>query len=203
LRLPSPLSLAAGAIGVVACTHLTDFGLYHLRYTILNANSAGSWSHFVAAGALAVGAAVCLAGARRWPRERTLWIASAAMLALFFLDETSGLHARIDVLSHGKLVYGPVLVVLTCCVWALTRRTPYVATVRMAAVLLAVSYVIHVLEPHDIAQALGWSTDGWAFQVVVALKEGTELAGVLLALSALTGAAFASQFHNNSAARLG
>ncbi len=55
------LLLAAGAVGAVGLTHLVDFGAYNLRYRTLNANSSASWSHAVSAGALAVGAAVCLA----------------------------------------------------------------------------------------------------------------------------------------------
>ncbi len=191
------LLLAAGAIGAVACTHLIDFGVYHLRYRILDATSAASWSHLASGGALAVGAVVCLAGARRLPRQRATWIATGVILALFFIDEASGLHADIDALNnslnYGKLLYAPILVVLAYCVWRLTRGTAQLASARAGALLLLVSYLIHVLEPHNIAHGFGWSADGWAFQGVVALKEGTELAGVLLALLALWGSAFAAR----------
>jgi hypothetical protein len=194
-----PVLLALTAIGAVACTHLLNFGLYHLRYRILNANSAASWSHIVATASLAAGAVVCITGARRARSQRATWIATAVVLGLFFIDEVSGLHARIDALNHGKLLYGPVLVVLAVSVWRLTIHTPQALSVRACAVLLAVSYLIHVLEPHNIAHSLGWSTDGWNFQVVVAIKEGTELAGVLLALSALAGAAFAIRSRSDTA----
>ncbi len=161
--------------------------MYHLDYRLLNANLSVSWSHVVDAGALAVGAAVCLTGARRRPQQRATWIATAAVLALLFADEVSGLHAQIDAHRYGKLLYAPILVILVSCVWRLTRPTAYFAVAQASAALLLVSYVIHVLDPHKIARALGWRVGGWAFQSVVALKEGTELAGVLLALSALIG----------------
>jgi hypothetical protein len=184
--------LAAGAIAAVGFTHLIDFGIYHLRYGILNANSAASWSHVVVAGALALGAAVCLAGARRSPRQRAAWIATAVILAVLFVGDVSPLHAEIDALNHGRLLYAPILSVLAYCVWRLTRSSAYFAIVRAGAALLLASYVIHVLEPHSIARALGWRVGGWEFQVVVALKEGTELAGVLLALLAVWGTAAAT-----------
>lgn len=183
--------LGAGAIAAVAATHLIDYGVYHLEYEALNANLAVSWSHAVDAGALGVGAAVALIGARRWPTRRATWLATAAMLALFFIDEITELHTKIGGLNHGKLLYAPLLVALVYCVWRLTWDGAHRAAVRAGAALLAVSYTIHVLDPHHIARALGWQDGGWAFQCVVALKEGTELAGVLLALLALAGAAAA------------
>jgi hypothetical protein len=184
--------LAAGALAAVGFTHLIDFGVYHLDYRILNANLAVSWSHVVDAGALAVGAVVCVVGAWRSPRERATWIAVALMLTLFTIDEVTALHTEIGDLRYGKLLYAPVLAVLVYGVWRLTRGGPYVAVVRASAALLLGAYAIHVLDPHHIARALGWEDGGWAFQIVVALKEGTELAGVLLALSALWGTAAAS-----------
>jgi hypothetical protein len=185
--------LGAGAIAAVAATHLIDYGVYHLEYEALNANLAVSWSHRVDAAALGVGAVVSLLGARRWPERRATWLATAAMLALFFIDEVTELHTKIGGLNHGKLLYAPLLAALVYCVWRLTRHGAYRAAVQAGAALLVVSYVVHVLDPHHIARALGWPDGGWAFQCVVALKEGTELAGVLLALLALAGTAVSRQ----------
>lgn len=173
----------------VAGTHLIDYGVYHLGYGILNANLATSWSHALDAWALAAGAIVCVAGAWRHLHRRAGWWATATMLALFFVDEISGLHTAIGGLYLGKLLYAPVLVLLAFSVWRLTRDCAYTGVVLASAALLVVSYVIHVIDPHRIARALDWRVGGWAFQVVVALKEGAELAGVLLALMALCGAA--------------
>ncbi len=187
------VALGAGAIAAVAATHLIDYGVYHLEYEVLNANLAVSWSHKVDAAALGVGTAVALVGARRWPARRATWLATAAMLALFFIDEVTELHTKIGGLNHGKLLYAPLLAALVYCVWRLTRDGAYRGAVQAGAALLMVSYAVHVLDPHHIARALGWQDGGWAFQCVVALKEGTELAGVLLALLALAGTAVAGR----------
>jgi hypothetical protein len=181
--------LALGAIASVAVTHLVDYGAYNLRYWLFNANSAASWSHGVVAALLGVGAAVCVAGAWRLPRQRAAWIATALILALFCIGEISEVHAKIDALS--RLLYVPVLAIMVYCVWRLTRGGAYYTVIGAGAALLVTSYAIHVLEPRNIAEAFGWSAGGWAFQVVVAIKEGTELAGVLLALLALWGKAAA------------
>jgi hypothetical protein len=188
--------LAVGAIAAVGATHLVDFGVYDLRYRIFNANSDASWSHVVVTGVLAVGAAVCLVGAKRLPEQRATWVATAVVLTpLFFVGVASGVHSEIDAVSHGRLLYAPVLAVLVYCVWRLTRGGPYFAVVSAGAALLLASYVVHVLEPHNIARALGWRVGGWGFQVVVVVKEGAELAGVLLALLALWSTATAPQVH--------
>ena len=192
-----PSLLALGALGAVALTNLLDFGAYDMRYAILNANSSASWSHGVVAGALALGAIVCLLGAVRLARRRLAWVLAAAILALFFADEVSGLHAHIDALSsadavgYGKLLYAPILIGLVVCLARLQIGAAHARTLWAGAALLLASYAIHVLNPHDIARHLGWSADSWPFEITVALKEGFELAGMLVMLAALAGAAFA------------
>jgi hypothetical protein len=89
-----------------------DYGVYHLDYPALNANLSGSWSHALDAGALLVGALVCLAGAWRSQLERATWVAVAVVLALFTVDEVSSLHAEIGGSRYGKLLYAPILAVL-------------------------------------------------------------------------------------------
>jgi hypothetical protein len=112
------------------------------------------------------------------------------ILALFCIGEVSEVHAEID--AQSRLLYVPVLAIMVYCVWRLTRGGAYYTVIRAGAALLVTSYAIHVLEPRNIAEAFGWRAGGWAFQVVVAIKEGTELAGVLLALLALWGTAAAT-----------
>ncbi|HXB66327.1 MAG TPA: hypothetical protein VNV42_15775 [Solirubrobacteraceae bacterium] len=185
--------LGAGAVAAVAATHLIDYGVYHLRYDALNANLAVSWSHKVDAAALGVGAAISFVHARRRPARHGTWLATAGLLALLFVAEVTELHTAIGSLNHGKLLYAPLLVALVFCVWRLTRDGAHRAALLAAAALLVVSYTIHVLDPHHIARTLGWQDGGWAFQCVVALKEGTELAGVLVALTALAGTAVAGR----------
>ncbi len=189
--------LATGAMAAVAATHLVDYGAYDLRYRALNANLSMSWSHVLDAVALGVGVLVCLAGAWRSRREQAAWTAVAVVLVLFTVDEVSSLHAEIGDSRYGKLLYVPILAVLVYGVWRLTRGGPYGTVTRAGGALLVVSYAIHVLDPHHIARALGWREGGWAFQVVVALKEGTELAGVLLVLAVLC-ATVAAREHASS-----
>jgi len=193
-----PAWVGLGAIAAVGLTHLLDFGAFDLKYRLFDANRVESWSHILDAAALAAGTAVCVAGARRTEKRsgaRRAWAITATVLALFVLDEASGLHSRIGDLHNGKLLYAPILAVLAYCIWRLTRDGNHMAQIRAAAALLVCAYVIHVLDPHRIARTLDWPHEGWAFQIVVALKEGTELAGVLLTLLALmeTAAAVADK----------
>ncbi len=140
---------------------------------------------------LGLAVAVCAAGAWRARQRRSEWIVSCVLLAAFFLDEVSGLHVQVDALHHGKILYAPALLALVYCVWRLTYARLRLTGALAAGLLLLASYAIHVLEPHSIARVLGRSTSGWAFEVVVSLKEGMELAGLLLVLLALSAAAFA------------
>ena len=179
-----PWLFAALAMAAVSSTNLIDFGVEHLRNQIFDASSALSWSHHADAAALAVGAVVSLLGAWRSAGQRRLWAPLATILALLFLSEVSSLHAHVDQLSYGKLLYAPVLMILVMCVWRLATCTDQVIVFRAALATLFVSYVMHSFGPH-VVHALGWGTDSWAYQVKVGLKEGTELAGLVLALSAL------------------
>jgi hypothetical protein len=54
--------------------------------------------------------------------------------------------------------------------------------------LLLSSLVIHVLGP-DVVHALGWQQGSWAYQIKVALKEGTELAGWVVLVPAVVALA--------------
>ncbi|HUA49254.1 MAG TPA: hypothetical protein VMA77_28720 [Solirubrobacteraceae bacterium] len=103
---------------------------------------------------------------------------------LLFAVEVSPAHIQIDRLSHGKLVYAPLLACLVVCVWRLLDGSDQVIAMRVALAALAGSYAVHVLGP-DAVRALGWGTDSWAYQVKVGLKEGTELSGWVLLVVAL------------------
>ena len=182
--------LAVFAIASVLATDLVGFGVLHLRYRILDATSSASWSHVLSAGILAAGTAVCLMGAWRLPRERATWLATGAILALFFVDEATELHARIDSLGYGQLLYLPVLLIFVVGLWRLTVGTAQFGSLQAGAVLLLASYLLHVFDPH-IANKFEWTVGSWEYQFKISLKEGLELAGLLLALLALWGAALA------------
>jgi hypothetical protein len=180
--------MAASLFLAVLVTDLVDFDAYHLRYVLLNASSPSSWSHHLTAIVIGAGAVASLIGAWREPKQRVLWAGAAAVLAFLFVDEVTSLHARVDSLSYGKLVYVPALLIVAICTWKVTTRSAHAATLRIALGLLVAAYGVHVFGPAAV-HALGWGTDSWAFQIKVATKEGGELAGLALALWALAAAA--------------
>ncbi len=165
-------------------TNLVDFGADDERIGLLNANLASSWSHRATAGALLVGGGLAALRAGRAARRRPWWGATAAALVLLFVVEVSPAHVQVDRLSHGKLIYVPLLACLVVCVLRLVQGSDEMTVVRVALAALAGSYVVHVLGPGAV-RALGWGTDSWAYQVKVGLKEGTELSGWLLLVLAL------------------
>lgn len=165
-------------------TNLVDFEADGERIDLLNANVASSWSHRATAAALLVGGGVAAWRAGRAVRRRRWWGAAAAGLISLFVVEISPAHVQVDRLSHGKLMYVPLLACLVVCVLRLVEGTDQVAVLRVALVALTGSYVVHILGP-DAVRALGWGTDSWAYQVKVGLKEGLELSGWLLLVFAL------------------
>lgn len=175
-----PFILAGLAVTAVLSTHLVDFGADHLSVRLLNANSDRSWSHLLVTAVLVLATSVALVASRR-RAQRGLWLAAAAALAFLCISETSGLHAEIDKMSWGKLVYIPVLLILAGCLWRLAGAGPARGVIRAGLTLLILSYAIHVLGPH-VLQALGLRASNWAYQTKVGLKQGTELAGWLLVL---------------------
>lgn len=186
-----PLALAAALLVAVLATDLLDFGAYHRRYVLLNASSPSSWSHHVTPIVLAAGAIACLLGALRDRSRRTTWSGAALVLAFLFVDEITSLHAKVDSLSHGKLIYVPALLLVVICVWRLTAGGAHAADLRIAATALVLGYALHIVGLH-VVHALGSGTGGWTFQVMVSMKEGAELAGLALALEAVAAVALSS-----------
>jgi hypothetical protein len=182
-----PLAVAAILFVAVLASDLLDFGAYHLRYPLLNAGSPSSWSHHLTPIVLAAGAVACLLGAVREPGRRASWLATAAVLVFLFVNEITSLHAQVDSLSYGKLVYVPALLVVVICMWRLTAGGAYAPNLRIAFGVLLLGYAVHVLGPH--VHSRGLDPGGWAHQVKVATKEGTELAGLALALQAVASLA--------------
>ncbi len=172
--------LAGLAVTAVLSTHLLDFGADHLGVSLLNANSDRSWSHLLVTAVLVLATTGALVGSRGRGRSG-LWFAAAAALAFLSVSEISALHAEIDQMSWGKLIYAPVLLILAACLWRLADAGPARGVMRAGLALLVLSYAIHVLGPHVLG-ALGLRASNWAYQTKVGLKQGTELAGWLLVL---------------------
>jgi hypothetical protein len=183
LRSASFIVAAAGLVAVVV-THLVDFGADDLRIRLLNANSDASWSHLVVAATLVAATAVAIAGATQSRAGWRLCTGLAAILAFLSISEITTLHAEIDRMSWGKLVYTPLLLVLCACAWGLPGLGRGRLVLRVGFATLVLSFAIHVFGPH-VVHALAFNNGSWAYQIKVALKQGTELAGWLLVLLGL------------------
>lgn len=185
-----PFVLAGAFFSAVMVTHLVNFGTDDLRIRLLDANSDSSWSHMLIAGTLVVGSAVAVLKARQAGLyRRKLWGGSAVILAFLSISELTSLHAKIDNMSWGKLVYAPILIVLSVCLWRLSRGSRFRLVIGCGLVTLVISFAIHVLGPH-LVHTLGYGYNSWAYQVKVGLKQATELAGWLLVAWGLSRLAF-------------
>jgi hypothetical protein len=174
--------VAGAALAAVVATNLFDLGSDHLGIQLLNANSELSWSHRADTVVLALAAIVAVAGAYRAERRQGEWWTVAVILGLLFLDEATSEHARIDQLSFGKALYAPILLVLVICVWRLVAGTDQRVVVGAGLASLFVSFGMHLVGMR-VLHPLGHFS--WPFQAGVGIKEGTELAGLLLVVPAL------------------
>jgi hypothetical protein len=173
-------AVVAIALGAVIASNLLDLKAYGFRIRVLDANWEFSWSHDVDTLVLAVGMLITAVGARRHPRQRTLWTAAAVIMALFVLDEASPLHAEIGHAS--KLLYAPTLAALALCVWLLVKRTAERATLILGLATLSVCFGMHVVGL-TLLRPIGYLSV--PYQSGVGVKEGTELAGLMLVVLAL------------------
>lgn len=185
--------IAAMAFATVLATNLISLGFDHLRTSVINANWESSWSHDADTILLAVGVCASVIGARARDAHRRLWIVSAAILALFFLDEVSALHGQIGNLD--KLLYAPILAALVVCVWRLTKETPERGLVRAGLPVLLFAFAMHVAGLR-VLRPIGYTT--YVYQTGVGFKEGAELAGLILLVSALWRRACAARFSRAS-----
>ena len=172
--------IVAIALAVILTTNLLDLEIYQFRIRVLDANWQFSWSHDLDTLVLAVGVLITAVGARRHPDQGTLWSASAVMLALFFLDEASPLHAEIGHVS--KLLYAPILGALAICVWLLAAKTAQRSVAGLGLATLFVCFGMHVVGL-TLLRPIGYMTV--PYQTGVGVKEGTEMAGLLLVMCAL------------------
>lgn len=187
--LPPRLRFAAAAAAIAAltieiATHLLDFGLWDLRVRLLDSGYEWSWSHVVSTLAGAAGALACVRAAVGGPSRRRAWAVTASLLGVLVLDNVTRMHENVPA---WPIVYGPILVALGLAIIQAVAGTSAARLAHVALALLAASLVIHVIGPH-VVRLFGWDTTSWAYQVKVALKEGTELAGWVLLVPALLAA---------------
>jgi hypothetical protein len=173
------LGIAAVVVAAQVSAHLFDFWALHLRSVLLD--SASEHGIFVRLGSVAILA--CAGATLAHRRSSRLALPLAAVTAWLFADALLGLHAHIP---HWQLLYVPLLGTIAAGYWLLAA--PFAPAprdlVRVALVLLVLSAAIHVLGPHVLA-ALGWGPSAWEYQVKIALKEATEIAGWILLASGL------------------
>jgi len=164
-------------------TQLLDFGAWSLRVRALDASYEWSWSHVASTTCIAIGTVLCVAGAARSGAggRRRAWRAAAVLMAVLLADNVTRLHEHVP---HWPVVYAPIVAGLGVAMAAVAAGQPGARLVHAAVGLLCLSLVIHVAGPKAVS-ALGWSPTSLAFQVKVALKEGTELAGWVLLLTGL------------------
>jgi hypothetical protein len=176
-----PLVAGAAALTVEMTTHLIDFGVYDLRIRILDSSAEWSYSHLLATCAFAAGAVACASGtASGRGRRRPCWIA-CGLFAFLFVDGATRVHEHVPA---WPVVYTPVLIGLSISLAAIASGTDQAGVVYIGLALLFGSLAIHVLGP-GVVRAFGWTPSGWAYQVKVALKEGTELAGWVILVPAV------------------
>jgi hypothetical protein len=173
------IGFAAVVVAAQVSAHLFDFWALHLRSLLLD--SASEHGVFVRLGGVAILA--CAGATLAHTRSSRLAVPLAVVTAWLFADGLLGLHAHIP---HWKLVYVPLLGAIAAGYWLLSA--PFAPSPRRlvgaALVLLMLSAAIHVLGPPALA-ALGWGPSAWQYQVKIALKEATEIAGWILLASGL------------------
>jgi len=181
-RVPlAPFVAAAVVLAVETTTHLLDFGVYHLRVTFLNSANEHSYSHWLATVAFAAGAVFAGVGGTRAASHRTAWWSACGIFGFLFVDTVSRLHEHI---GFWPVLYAPILLGLAFALASIARGTDRAVVVYAGLALLFLSLGIHVFGP-SVVRALGWAPAGWAYQVKIALKEGSELAGWILLVPAL------------------
>jgi hypothetical protein len=172
---------AAAALMIEVAAHLLDFGLDGLRVRLLDASSEWSWSHIVATGAFLTGTAVSALAARRRLGDERQWWVLAALFAVLSIDNLTRAH---EAVPRWPLFVAPALAGVAIGIVRLARRTPWFRTALAGLALLLASFAVHVLG-HALVQRAGWGPGTWPYQVKVALKEGTELAGWVLLIPVL------------------
>jgi hypothetical protein len=183
-------------VAVQITTHLVDTGVYQLRVNALDSGLDSSIFGVVSACALA-GAAACGLVAFAVTR-RGVYGTLGVALALLLVANATDLRAR----PHGTLLVAPILVVILVGLVVAAQTAPGRArgALRAAAALLVVSFVLHVLVP-VVFRRIGVADGSWPFEVKVAFKLATELAGFMLAGVGLAAVAYDAQRRDDAPTR--
>jgi hypothetical protein len=165
--------------------HLVDYAAFDFRIRALDTNTHASVFGILSLVALATAFAAAAITAARNPGQRAHGAALAAALAIL-------LALRVVHPPDVVLLALPTIVAAFALLWwwraadAHTRRV-----LRAGCLLLAASLVVRRVG-FDLVKALGYGIDTWAYQLRVALKHASELAGWLLVATALLASALQS-----------
>ena len=175
----APFAAAAAVLAGETLVHLANHELDGSRF--LDSSYEWSYSHALAALAFTAGAVACAWGARAAARRRAAWCVACGAFAILAVDAIGRLHTA---LPWWPALFAPLLAALAVAALVVARGSELEAVVAGGVVLLAVSIAIHVGGP-PLLEAFGRGPASWAYQVKIALKEGTELAGWALVVPAL------------------
>jgi hypothetical protein len=166
--------LAVAAVAGQIATQIVDFSVYDLRIAALNSDVHmsifGILSLAAQAATVAAVAARCLLATRR---TRTGWLLLGALVLV--------LLAVRAVLPDDPIALLVPVGIAFVLFWGLTLDDyPRArAIVRVALLLLAISFVIHIVGP-KIIDALGYGYRTWPYEIKALSKHTTELAGWIL-----------------------
>jgi hypothetical protein len=169
-----------------------DYGFFHQRIGALDPGSDGGVFGVIGDIALVAAAVSAWVVAARGRSARSVAAALAGLLTFLAADKVARLH---DHIPHWLAFYLPVLVASFVCLVAVARglsgrpqfrvdrgagRAVVDRLIGVGLLLLAVSFLLHLLGVR-LLLVLGVSdTTGLAYQIKVAAKHGTEVAGWLL-----------------------
>jgi hypothetical protein len=168
-----PLGVAGAALIGETAVHLANRG----RMPFLDSGYEWSYSHLAATAAYAAGTAAGVVGARR-ARRGVAWWAVSGLFAFLLIDNVTRLH---DHVASWPVLYAPVLFALSVAVAVIASGHEDAPLLAIGVALLVASLALHVLGP-GLGRGLGWwQLEGWPYrwpyELMIALKEGSELAG--------------------------
>lgn len=184
----------AAILAIVAAqvaTHLIDVGAYGLRNRAfdsgLDSSVFGVASSLIVVVAAVAGIAAGLMGRQRWPAICGAALAAYALLSALGVPQT----------RDGLLLVLPVLLLILVGLWLSARvePAPVARLLRAAVGLLVLSFVLHVAVPVALRH-LGIAAGSWPYEIKVAVKMASEIAGFGLVV-----VAFASIMSDNAAGR--
>jgi hypothetical protein len=168
------VSVALAAAVAEPTAQLVDYWAFDLRYPALNGNSSAYAFSWLGALLMATMIAAFVVLARSGVHRRACY-ALAAAFAFFLVDNIGNIHERSP---NGKLYLLPFFGAVFALVWRLsTDSDPVVRRVlRLGLGALGLSLAVHLAGPAVLSWA-GWPEHSWEYQVKIAIKECTELAG--------------------------